>query len=131
MHYIAVVDKDENSAFGAWFPDVPGCFSAADEHADLVRNAIEALELHLEGDELPQSRDILALREQPEVREALAKGAFLVEVPFAPPAHRPVRLNVSLDQGLVHMIDSVAKKRGMTRSAFLGRAARHEIERGH
>jgi predicted RNase H-like HicB family nuclease len=28
--YYAIVHKDENSAFGVYFRDVPGCFSAED-----------------------------------------------------------------------------------------------------
>ena len=29
MHYVAVIDKDTNSAYGVRLPDVPGCFSEA------------------------------------------------------------------------------------------------------
>ncbi|QGM97626.1 type II toxin-antitoxin system HicB family antitoxin [Methylocystis parvus] len=43
--YIAIVHKDENSAYGMTFPDAPGCFSAADEIDDLFAMASEALEL--------------------------------------------------------------------------------------
>ena len=28
--YIAVVHKDDNSSFGAYFPDLRGCFAAGD-----------------------------------------------------------------------------------------------------
>ncbi len=52
-NYLAVVDKDPESAFGLWFPDVPGCFSAADEEADIMPNAVEALRLYAEDDTLP------------------------------------------------------------------------------
>jgi hypothetical protein len=30
-YFYAVVHKDEGSAFGVHFPDLPGCFSAADD----------------------------------------------------------------------------------------------------
>ena len=53
--YFALVEKDTDSAFGISFPDVPGCFSAADEADDVLRNAIEALELHLEDDTAPRT----------------------------------------------------------------------------
>ena len=43
--YIALVHKDEDSSFGVQFPDLPCCFSAADEMDDLVGNAAEALSL--------------------------------------------------------------------------------------
>ncbi len=56
-HYIAIVHKDPDSAWGVSFPDLPGCFSAADEEADLLPNAMEALELFAEdAGELPRPR---------------------------------------------------------------------------
>jgi predicted RNase H-like HicB family nuclease len=44
-HYIALVHKDPDSAFGIQFLDMRGCFSAADSMDDLVGNAMEALSL--------------------------------------------------------------------------------------
>ena len=29
-HYVAVIEKEPDSAFGVWFPDVEGCFSAGE-----------------------------------------------------------------------------------------------------
>ena len=48
MHYVAVIDKDPDSAYGIQFPEVPGCFSAADTFEEIVPNAIEALSLFFE-----------------------------------------------------------------------------------
>ena len=50
MLYPVYVHKDEGSAYGLTFPDFPGCFSAADELADLSRMAQEAVELHFDGE---------------------------------------------------------------------------------
>jgi predicted RNase H-like HicB family nuclease len=44
--YFALVHKDADSAFGLSFPDMPEVYSAADEEADLIDNAIESLRLH-------------------------------------------------------------------------------------
>lgn len=81
-HYIAVVHQDGESAFGLHFPDVPGCFSAADGLDDLLTNASEALALHLDGEDLPDARPIDAVRADDDVMRDLAEGAFLVTVPF-------------------------------------------------
>ena len=43
MHYVAVIEKNTDSAYGVRFPDLPGCFSAADTVDEVMRNAIEAL----------------------------------------------------------------------------------------
>ncbi|WP_373089903.1 type II toxin-antitoxin system HicB family antitoxin [Sneathiella sp.] len=34
-YFIALVHKDPDSAYSVEFPDVPSCFSAADDQADL------------------------------------------------------------------------------------------------
>ena len=80
--YIGVVHKDENSAWGVHFPDVPGCFSAADELDELLPSATEALALHLEGETLPDPRPLSAVECDPEVVRDLAEGATLLAVPF-------------------------------------------------
>jgi hypothetical protein len=41
---------------------------------------------------------------------------------------RPVKANISLDAGLLEAIDDEAKRRGLTRSAFLVSAAIDKIE---
>ena len=47
-YYIGLVHKEKDSAFGVQFPDVPGCFSAADDMDHVVSNATEALSLWAE-----------------------------------------------------------------------------------
>ena len=38
-HYFAVVHQEGDSAYGAHFPDAPGCFAAADDQDGLAREA--------------------------------------------------------------------------------------------
>ena len=84
-HYIAVVGKDpDDSAFGTWFPDVPGCHSAADEEEDILAMAREALTVHLDGEELPWARPVSEILQLEDVRNDLAQGDFLISVPFPP-----------------------------------------------
>lgn len=126
--YFAVVHKDPGSAFGVSFPDISGCFSAADEETDILKNAIEALNLHLEGIEHPRSRSIDEIARDPDVAEALRNGAYLLAVPLVSAKRRAVRINLSLDKGMVDAIDAAAAQRGLTRSAFVAEAAQNEIE---
>ena len=98
MHYyFAVVHKDEDSAFGVHFPDVPGCFSAADQIDDIVPNAIEALGLYSEDQELPPSRSVDQLRRDPEIAADLSEGAFLVAVPVIENDARVVRASITVE----------------------------------
>lgn len=125
--YFALVEKDTGSAYGVRFPDVPGCFSAADKLDDVVSNAIEALSLFAEDEALPRPRNLESIRELADIKEALAEGAFLVAVPMIENDARVVRANITMEQGLLQAIDEAAKARKLTRSAFLAQAARHEI----
>ncbi|MXZ24387.1 MAG: ribbon-helix-helix protein, CopG family [Caldilineaceae bacterium SB0665_bin_21] len=125
MHYVAVIDKDEGSSYGVRFPDVPGCFSAADTLDEIVPNAIEALALFFEDRETIPARGIEAVRE--EVAEDLAAGAVLMMIPHISDLRRVVRVNLSLNKGLLDTLDEAARVRGMTRSAFVAKAATREI----
>lgn len=128
-HYIAIVHKDADSAFGVSFPDVPGCFSAADEEKDLLSNAMEALELFAEDQPMPAPSPIEKIRERNDVREDIMEGAYLLAVPFVRNARKSTRVNVTLDKGLLAAIDEAAEQRRMTRSGFLAQAAEREIGR--
>lgn len=127
--FIAVVHKDPKSAYGVSFPDLPGCFSAADTLEALLPNACEALSLWFEDSDDVVPRDIAAIRS--EVADDLAQGAFLLAVPRVSNAGKSVRVNLSLDRGTVEAIDAAAASRRMTRSAFVAEAARNEIQGGH
>ena len=126
---IGVVHKDPDSAFGVSFPDIPGCFSAADDAEDIVPNAIEALSLYAEDEHLAKPRSIDDLRGDPEIAQELATGSFLVAIPLIENDARVVRANITVESGMLKAIDAAAKARGLTRSAFLAQAARQAIER--
>ena len=125
MHYVAVIDKDPGSAYGVQFPEVPGCYSATDSFDDIVPNAIEALSLFFEDGEPAPPRGIEAVRE--EVAGSIAEGAVLMMIPYVRDRKRVVRVNLSLEKGFVDTLDEAARMRGMTRSAFVQKAATREI----
>ena len=125
MNYFAVVDKNPDSAFGIWFPDVEGCFSAADNEKDIIKNAMEALCLHLEGAIAPPARGIEEIRAQ--VAEDLLQGAYLISVPLISQSQRQVRANISMSKSVLDAIDNAAALRNLTRSAFIAEAALNEI----
>ena len=127
--YFAVVHKDPDSAYGVSFPDLPGCFSAADKLGDVLPNACEALALWLEdaADIEPASMEQV----RRDAAQDLADGAFLIAVPRITNAGRPVRVNLSLDRGTLEAIDAAAAARKLTRSGFIAEAARNEIQGMH
>jgi predicted RNase H-like HicB family nuclease len=84
--YIALIDGSPG-AFGAFFPDLPGCTSGGATMNEVYRNAMEAVRLwaddaRADGEELPKPRDMQALRREPRVAEALAQGSVLALIPL-------------------------------------------------
>src|SRR3954463_13811165 len=124
QHYVAVIEKDSDSAFGVWFPDVEGCFSAGDTLEETTANAAIALRQHTEalesaGGRLADARTTEAVLRDKDVVKDIRAGAVLFAVPLLADAGRTVRINISLDKALVEQIDEAAENRGLTRSAFL------------
>ena len=128
MHYYhAIVHKEADSAFGVHFPDVPGCFSAADTMEDIIPNAVEALSVWFEDADVPALPSPFEIV-QKQAAGDLAEGAFLIMVPRISNDNRVVRANISMERGMLDAVDAAAARRKVTRSAFLADAARAVIE---
>ncbi len=126
--YYAIVHKDSDSAFGISFPDIPGCFSAADEEDDMLFQAQEALALYASNPEaLPQARSIQDLKNDVEVQRDLMAGAFFIAVPFIA-MDRKGRFNLMLDTSLVASVDRLANAVGVSRSEFVSRTLEHHLK---
>lgn len=127
MLYPIYVHKDADSAYGAAFPDFPGCFAGADKLQDLPAAAQEAVEAHFHGETEPIPHP--SVPENWDGDEQFQGGYWmLVEIDLSRVNAKAVRLNVSLPQSLVARIDAVAQARRMSRSAFLALAAEHEMQ---
>lgn len=80
LTFIAVVHHDPGSAYGVSFPDLPGCYSGADEAEDVVTNAMEALGFWFEDQPIVRPRNVEELRS--DVADDLREGAYLLAVPY-------------------------------------------------
>jgi predicted RNase H-like HicB family nuclease len=128
-YFYAIIEQDEDSAYGVTFPDLPGCYSAADQIEDVVPNAAEALELWFEDQAEVEPMRLDQVRAK--CAEELAAGASLIAVPYIVNEHRVARVNLSIERGILDAIDRVAAERRLTRSAFIAQAARNEINGLH
>jgi predicted RNase H-like HicB family nuclease len=130
MLYPICVHKDENSAYGAIFPDFPGCFAGADELQTLPAAAQEAAEAHFYGES-----DAIPKPSSPEAWNSDERfdGGYwmLVDIDLSKLNAKAVRLNISLPENLLNRIDAEAKTRRLSRSAFLAVAAEREMARHH
>lgn len=95
--YLALVEPgNDATAYGITFPDFPGVHSAADEAADILSNALEALQLWAEDEDMRLASDLGAVINRDDIRKALAAGSFLLAVPFTrkAPGMKPYDLNI-------------------------------------
>ena len=121
MNYIALIHKEEDSDYGVSFPDFPGCVSAGETIEEVKVMAQEALLNHINllremGEQIPIPTSLEEIMSCPENRSAVA---FLVEVP----SHNTVRINITLPEDILNIIDKRAGRLHLSRSAFLAEAA--------
>lgn len=127
-NYIAVVHKDPQSDFGVSFPDFPGCITAGSTIDEAKDMAHDVLSLHVKGmvedsETLPAPSKLEDIIDDPDYSDAVA--ILIVSVSEAKP--KSVRVNITLSEDMLRKIDTVAKKRGMSRSSFLVHAAQNAI----
>ena len=131
MFYPALIHKDPDSAYGVIFPDGPGCFSAGDTLDEAMRNAAEALAAHIswlerDAEPVPPPRRPDEILSDPALAQD-REEATLALVPLVRDLGSTTRINVSLDLGLLQAMDSAARQRKQTRSAFIASAVRKEL----
>ena len=76
LRLIAVIHKDEDTAYWVTAPDMPGCIACGDTINDAIVSFHQALELHIDGmleDETPlpaprSEKEILAVVETPPLQ---------------------------------------------------------------
>jgi predicted RNase H-like HicB family nuclease len=128
-YYLAIADRlPGESNWSITFPDFPGVTSVAEKFADVMRQAKDALataveDMEQDGDALPPSVEEDAL---PDYDRTAFHDPRTLLVPVETTG-RALRVNISLDEGLLARIDDVSKRTGLSRSALLARGARMVI----
>jgi predicted RNase H-like HicB family nuclease len=120
--YPAVLERGPKGAFGAWFPDFPGCVAGGRSQEQTIERAENALAQAVDG-LFEHGRPLPA--PTPIERIVLPKGCdflayFIVGVDPPDPSER---VNVYLPKSLIGQIDRRAAELGMSRSSFFGLAA--------
>jgi predicted RNase H-like HicB family nuclease len=130
-HYVGILDGD-GDMWGVRIPDVPECHGGGSSPEAAMADAVSALRevashWAVNGAPLAPSRSAKDIIADPQAAYDPLSGETLVMVPLLMDRGRPVRANISLDAGLLEAIDAEAKRRGLTRSAFLASAAIDKI----
>ena len=126
IRYPALIDG-ESGAYGVSFPDLPGIVAMGKSMDEAMINAEEALrDYALEAER--DGTDIV----QPSAIESvvLEAGSALVSIPLIRLSGRRVRANLTLDEGVAEFINSEARRRHMTRTAYVEWMARRIAQTG-
>jgi predicted RNase H-like HicB family nuclease len=125
MYFPAAIFIEEGKAYGVTLPDIPGCNTAGDTLEETLANVQDAVEFALEAVEAKPAPSALELHRNDPVYAGAVWAMVNVDLGFLD--QRTVRVNITLPAGTLEEIDRTAKGRGLSRSAFLVRAARREM----
>lgn len=123
--FVGIIHKDRKSDYGVCFPDFPGCVTAGKTMQEAYAMAREALRGHIEtmreyGDPLPKKPMTL---DEAKNHKFAGEALTLFMVDASLPSHAK-RINITMDEDLIHAIDNVTDNR----SEFLAQAARERLE---
>ncbi len=132
MTYFIGILEGSGDVWGVRIPDCPGAYGAGPTAEAAIQNAITGLAAWAEatlkdGYALPAPRALAQIKADPEDAPNTEDGDVAVIIPLLLDAGRTVRANVTMDAGLLALVDAEADRRGLTRSAFLASAARDKI----
>lgn len=129
MRYPVVVHKDPESDYGVTVPDLPGCFSAGETLDEALLQVIEAIECHLEGlllagEPVPTPEMVDEHQSNPDYSGGI--WAF-VTVDITRLSGKTRRVNITLPERVLSLMDKYANEHGETRSGFITQAAMEYI----
>ena len=128
--YVGILDGT-GKTFGVRLPDLPGCYGGGATPEAAIADAMSAAREWLghretKGKAAPKARTMAQILKTETIDAARNEAAVMI--PVVLDAGRTVRANLTFDAGLLKAIDAEAKRRGLTRSAFLASAARDRLE---
>lgn len=125
-HFIGIADAGgPGEHWSIIFPQFPGVTSVAENAGAIMQQAKDALasaveDMEADGEALPSSHEEGG---SPDWKREAFVNPHVLLVPVEV-SGRSVRVNISLDEGLLGRIDDVAKRTNTSRSALLARGAR-------
>ena len=133
-YYVGLLEGDDET-WSVRIPDFGGVHGGGNTADAAISDTISALQtvaamLLSQGKDLPPARPLETVLKDPATEFGLMGPEASVMIPLIVDRGRPVRANISMDAGVLAAIDAEAKRRGLTRSAFLTSAALDKIVKG-
>ncbi len=126
IRYPALIDG-EAGAYGVVFPDMDGVVAMGSTVDEALINAEEslrdyAIETERRGESLATPTPLEAV--------VIPEGATLTSVPLIRMSGKVVRANMQLDEDVLSFIDAEARRRSMTRTAYVNYMTRRIAQMG-
>ena len=130
MRFPIVVHKDADSGYGVTVPDLPGCFSAGDTLDEVIESAREAIACHIEGllldgEPVPAKASLEAHQANDDYRGGVWA---IADVDMSKLSSKTKRINITLPERVLAIVDQAAVREGQSRSGLLARAALSYIQ---
>lgn len=131
MRFPIVIHKDSCSRYGVTVPDLPGCFSAGDTLDETIESAREAIACHVEGllmdgEPVPLRASLEEHQENQDYRDGIWA---IVAVDISKLSSKSRRINITLPERVLAIVDQAAVREGQSRSGLLARAALSYVQR--
>ncbi len=130
MRFPIVIHKDVGSGYGVTVPDLPGCFSAGDTLDEAIESAREAIACHVEGllmdgEAIPARASLEAHQANQDYRDGVWA---IVAVDISKLSSKTRRINITLPERVLAIVDQAAVREGESRSGLLARAALRYVQ---
>lgn len=128
MKYFVVIHRDKKGHFGASFLEAAGCTAVGETLEETIENAKASLELYFAtqqelGRQVPEPVSYAYVEQH-----APKKGFFLITTVDVEIEDKTVRVNITLPARALQKIDRAAKKKKVSRSAYITESALQAAE---
>jgi predicted RNase H-like HicB family nuclease len=132
MQYPLYVHRNGDTGFRASFPDFPTADASGDSFDELTHNAQAAVEVMYNRSEQLIPAPTCNTSELHALDMDDGNGIWVfVDINLTRVTSKAVSVQLSLLESLLQQVDTRAKERHMTRSAFVTLAVIHELEKQH
>ncbi|MGF6971088.1 putative RNase H-like HicB family nuclease [Paraburkholderia sp. WC7.3g] len=130
MQYPLYVHRNGDTGFRASFPDFPTADACGDSFDELTHNAQAAVEVMYDRSEQLIPAPTCNTSELHALDMDDGSGIWVfVDINLTRVTSKAVSVQLSLLESLLQQVDTGAKERHMTRSAFITLAVIHELEK--
>lgn len=128
MIYVAIISKSKISEeYTITIPDFPGLVSSGKTLSEATKNIKEGILLHVEGilqdsEKIPPPRDFEYIKELYKDE----KNIIFYLINYTHPIGKLIRVNISIGENILLMMDLKAKEYNMNRSEYIQYIAKKE-----